>query len=145
MGEIEAQPGIFGGENSPPAQAARALSRYLRRLRETGMAKAPFDANVLYGEAAAYTFVQAMLKAGKNPTRAGLVKAISSGLPQGAAVAPYDYSATDHGGMMGAFIGVIKNGAIVQQGPVWTTDTTPAGTVTAFSGSQPAAPASGMP
>lgn len=43
MGEIEAQPGIFGGENSPPAQAARALSRYLRRLREAGMAKAPFD------------------------------------------------------------------------------------------------------
>ena len=43
MGEVEAQPGIFGGENSPPAQAARALSRYLRRLREAGMAKAPFD------------------------------------------------------------------------------------------------------
>jgi len=43
MGEIEAQPGIFGGENSPPAQAAQALSRYLRRLREAGMAKAPFD------------------------------------------------------------------------------------------------------
>jgi AcrR family transcriptional regulator len=40
MGE---HPGIFSSENSPPALAARALSRYLRRLREVGLAKAPFD------------------------------------------------------------------------------------------------------
>jgi len=116
-----------------------------KKVHDTYDAKAPLDGNVLYGEAVAYTFVQAMLKAGKNPTRAGLVKAISSGLPQGAAVAPYDYSATGHGGMMGGYIGVIKNGAVVQQGPVWTTDTTPTGAVTQFTGTQPAAPASGMP
>jgi len=115
------------------------------KVHNTYDAKAPFDGNVLYGEAVAYTFAQAMVKAGKNPTRAGVVKAIEGGLPQGVAVAPYDYSATDHGGMMGAFIGVIKNGAVVQQGPVWTIDTTPAGAVTQFSGTQPAAPASGMP
>ncbi len=115
------------------------------KVHSTYDAKAPMDGNVLYGEAVAYTFVQAMIKAGKNPTRASLVKAISGGLPQGPSVAPYNYSATDHGGMMGAFIGVIKNGAIVQQGPVWTTDTTSAGAVTQFSGTQPAAPASGMP
>jgi len=40
---------------------------------------------------------------------------------------------------------VIKNGAIVQQGPVMTTDTTATGAVTPFTGTQPAAPASGMP
>jgi AcrR family transcriptional regulator len=43
MGEIEEHPGLFSSENSPPAMAAKALSRYLRRLREAGMAKAPFD------------------------------------------------------------------------------------------------------
>src|SRR5687767_1273445 len=43
MGEIEEHPGIFSAQNSPPAVAAAALSRYLRRLREIGMAKAPFD------------------------------------------------------------------------------------------------------
>jgi ABC-type branched-subunit amino acid transport system substrate-binding protein len=115
------------------------------KVHNTYDAKAPFDGNVLYGEAVAYTFVQAMLKAGKNPTRASLVKAISSGLPQGPAVAPYDYSATNHGGMQGAFIGIIKNGAIVQQGPVMTTNTSPTGPVTVFSGTQPPAPSSGMP
>jgi ABC-type branched-subunit amino acid transport system substrate-binding protein len=116
-----------------------------KKVHDAYDAKAPFDSNVLYGEAVAYTFVQAMVKAGKNPTRASIVKAIEGGLPQGPAVAPYDYSMTDHGGMMGAFIGVIKNGVVVQQGPVWTTDTTPTGAVTAFTGTQPAAPGSGMP
>jgi branched-chain amino acid transport system substrate-binding protein len=115
------------------------------KVHSTYDAKAPLDGNVLYGEAVAYTFVQAMIKAGKNPTRASVVKAIEGGLPQGPSVAPYDYSATDHGGMMGAYIGVIKNGAIVQQGPVLTTDTTPTGPVTPYTGTQPAAPASGMP
>jgi AcrR family transcriptional regulator len=43
MGEIEEHPGIFSLENSPLALAAKALGRYLRRLRERGIAKAPFD------------------------------------------------------------------------------------------------------
>jgi branched-chain amino acid transport system substrate-binding protein len=115
------------------------------KVHSTYDAKAPFDGNVLYGEAVAYAFVQAMIKAGKNPTRASVVKAVEGGLSQGPAVAPYDYSSSDHGGMTGAFIGVIQNGAIVQQGPIWTTDTTPTGAVTQYTGTQPAAPASGMP
>jgi AcrR family transcriptional regulator len=43
MGEIEEHPEIFSAENSSPALAAKALTRYLRRLRESGLAKAPFD------------------------------------------------------------------------------------------------------
>jgi ABC-type branched-subunit amino acid transport system substrate-binding protein len=116
-----------------------------KKVHDTYDPKAPFDGNVLYGEAAAYAFVQAMTKAGKNPTRADLVSAINAGLPQGPAVAPYAYSATDHDGITGAYIGVIKNGALVQQGPVYVTDTTPTGAVTAYTGSEQAAPASGMP
>lgn len=43
MGEIEEHPGIFSAETSAPALAAKALCKYLRRLRETGQAKAQFD------------------------------------------------------------------------------------------------------
>jgi branched-chain amino acid transport system substrate-binding protein len=116
-----------------------------KRVHDEYDAKAPFDGNVLYGEAVAYTFVQAMLKAGRNPTRADLVSAVNGGLPQGPGVSPYAYSSTDHDGATGAYIGVISNGVVVQQGPVYTTGTTSTGAVTTLSGTQPAAPASGIP
>jgi hypothetical protein len=116
-----------------------------KKIHATYDAKAPFDGNVLYGMAAAYTFVQAMLKAGRNPTRADLVSAINGGLPQGPAVAPFAYSSSDHDGITGGYIGVIKNGVLVPKGPVQTTDTSPSGAITTFTGSQQAAPASGIP
>jgi AcrR family transcriptional regulator len=43
MGEIEEHPGVFSGDNSAIAAAAKGLTQYLRRLRETGQAKAQFD------------------------------------------------------------------------------------------------------
>jgi AcrR family transcriptional regulator len=43
MGEIEEHPGVFSGDDSAIATSAKALSQYLRRLRETGHAKAHFD------------------------------------------------------------------------------------------------------
>ena len=116
-----------------------------KKVHDQYDAKAPFDGNVLYGEAVGYAFVQAMLKAGRNPTRADLVTAIQKGLPQGAAVAPYSYSSSDHMGITGAYIGVIQNGQIVQQGPVLTTDESASGAISNFSGSEQQAPASGIP
>jgi len=116
-----------------------------KKVHDQYDAKAPFDGNVLYGEAVAYTFVQAMMKAGRNPTRADLVNAINGGLPQGSSVAPYAYSTTDHAGSTGAYIGVINNGVLVQQGSVLTTDTSATGPVTAFTGTQEPAPSSGIP
>jgi hypothetical protein len=55
MGEIKEHPGIFSGESNPPAVAAKALCQYLRRLRETGQAKAQFD------EVAASTMLMGVL------------------------------------------------------------------------------------
>ncbi len=116
-----------------------------KKIHDTYIPKLPFDGNVLYGEAVGYTFVQAMMKAGKNPTRADLVNAINGGLPQGPSVAPYAYSASDHSGITGSYLGMINNGVLVQQGPVYVTDATPTGAVTAYTGSEQTAPASGMP
>jgi len=116
-----------------------------KKVHDQYDAKAPFDGNVLYGEAVAYTFVQAMLKAGRNPTRADLVSAINSGLPQGPAIAPYAYSSTNHAGVTGGYIGVIKNGAITQEGQVYTTDTSASGPVASFTETPQQAPTSGIP
>ena len=116
-----------------------------KKIHDTYDAKAPFDGNVLYGEAVGYTFVQAMFKAGRNPSRADLVSAVNGGLPQGPSVAPYAYSSADHAGMTGAYIGIINKGLIVQQGPVLTTDTSASGGVTSYTGGEQAAPASGIP
>jgi ABC-type branched-subunit amino acid transport system substrate-binding protein len=116
-----------------------------KKVHDTYDAKAPLDGNVLYGEAVAYTFVQAMFKAGRNPTRADLVSAIQGGLPQGPAMAPYSYSSSDHMGITGAYLGVISGGQLVQQGSVLTTDASASGAITTYSGSEQQAPASGIP
>jgi ABC-type branched-subunit amino acid transport system substrate-binding protein len=115
------------------------------KVRNEYDAKAPLDGNMFYGMAAAYTFVQAMLKAGRNPTRADLVSAVEGGLPQGPMISPFAYSSSDHAGATGAFIGVIKNGVEVQQGPILTTDTSASGAITTYTGSEQQAPASGIP
>jgi hypothetical protein len=116
-----------------------------KKIHDQYIPKLPFDGNVAYGLAVGYTFVQAMLKAGRNPTRQDLINAIQTGLPQGPSVAPYAYSATDHNGITGAYMAVIKNGALVQKGPVLVTDTSPSGAITPDTATQPAAPASGVP
>ncbi len=116
----------------------------LNKIHSQYDAKAPLDGNVAYGIAVAYTFVQAMLKAGRNPTRQDVINAINGGLPEGFSVAPYAYSSSDHNGITGAYMAKIVNGALVPLGPVLVTDDSATG---AFSSppAQPAAPTTGIP
>jgi branched-chain amino acid transport system substrate-binding protein len=107
--------------------------------------KLPMDGNVLYGMSVAYTFVQALLKAGRNPTRQSLVAAVNAGLSPGVSVAPFAYSSTDHDGITGAYMAQISNGVIKPLGPVMVTDTSPTGPVTTYSTPQAPAPANGIP
>ncbi len=125
--------------------ASNSWIALFKKVHDQYDSKAPFDGNVLYGEAVGYTFVQAMFKAGRNPTRADLVSAIENGLPQGPAVAPYAYSSSDHSGITGAYVGVITNGQLVQQGSVLTTDTSASGAITPYTGTEQQAPTSGIP
>ena len=64
---------------SNPAQANDAAIREYRRIMETYAPEANASNQLyMYGFALAETFVQAMYKAGKNPTRAGLMAALLS-------------------------------------------------------------------
>ena len=116
-----------------------------RKIAHQYLPRLPFDANVVYGMAAAYTFTEAMLRAGPNPTRQDLASAISGGLPPGPAAAPLAYSPASHAGITGAYIGVIRSQAIVPLTTVMTTDDTPTGPVTPATATQPPAPATGLP
>ena len=129
----------------PALSASDSWYVLFKKIHDQYDAKEPLDGNFFYGMAVAYTFVQAMLKAGRNPTRADLISAINAGLPQGPMVAPFAYSAGDHDGVTGAYIGVINNGVVVQQGPVLVTDTSATGAITTYTGSEQQAPASGIP
>ena len=60
-------------------------------------------------------------------------------------LAPFGYSSTDHFGVTGAAIGIITNGVIVEQGSTLVTDTTATGPITAYTGTEQTAPASGIP
>jgi hypothetical protein len=117
----------------------------MTKIHSTYLSKLPMDGNVAYGIAAGYTFVQAMLKAGRNPTRQDLISAINGGLSQGFSVAPYAYSASNHNGITGAYMAVVKNGALSPIGPIQVTDTSPTGAITTYATAQPPAPASGIP
>jgi branched-chain amino acid transport system substrate-binding protein len=116
-----------------------------KKIHDQYEPKAPLDGYFFYGMSVAYAFVQAMFKAGRNPTRASLTAAIEGGLPQGPIVAPFAYSSTNHLGATGAYIGTIQNGVVVQQGSVLTTDPTATGPITTYTGSEEQAPASGIP
>jgi ABC-type branched-subunit amino acid transport system substrate-binding protein len=136
---------ITDGYLPATSQASNSWIQLFTKVKAQYDPKAPLDGNVLYGEAVAYTFVQAMLKAGRNPTRADLVSAIEAGLPNGPSVAPYAYSSSDHAGITGAYMGVITNGQLVQQGSVLVTDTSATGAITAYTGAEQQASASGIP
>jgi ABC-type branched-subunit amino acid transport system substrate-binding protein len=110
-------------------------------------ASAPFDGNVEYGMASAYTLVQALQAAGPHLTRQGLINAINQhgASWMGPGLVPFRYSTSDHGGFGGAEIGQVKGGKIVLSGKPLTTTPATGSAITPYTGTQPAPPASGIP
>ncbi len=107
----------------------------------------PFDGNVEYGMASAFTLVQALEAAGKNLTRQGLVNAVEQAGAgwKGPGLVPFRYSTTDHGGYGGGEMGQVRGGKIVLFGGPQVTDPTAGSAITAYHGTQPAPPANGIP
>jgi ABC-type branched-subunit amino acid transport system substrate-binding protein len=109
--------------------------------------QAPFDGNVEYGMANAYTLVQALQAAGKNLTRQDVVNAINQNGAKwtGPGLVPYRYSTTDHGGFSGAEIGQIRKGKIVLFGGPETTTPEAGSPIIPYTTPQPAPPPNGVP
>jgi branched-chain amino acid transport system substrate-binding protein len=116
-------------------------------IKSTYAPTLPWDGNVLYGFAEAYTFVQALKAAGQNPTRAGIVAAIqSSHWTDGPGLVPYGFSSSNHLGFLGVQIVQIgATGVETTIGPIQTTDDTATGPITTYSGAAATPPASGIP
>jgi ABC-type branched-subunit amino acid transport system substrate-binding protein len=118
-----------------------------KKIHDQYDAKAPFDGNVEYGMASAYTLVQALQAAGKNLTRQGLVKAIEEHGASwtGPGLVPFRYNTTQHGGYGGTEMGQVRNGKIVLFGGPLRTEPTAGSPITPYTGQQPAPPANGVP
>jgi ABC-type branched-subunit amino acid transport system substrate-binding protein len=110
-------------------------------------ASAPFDGNVEYGMASAYTLVQALKAAGPDLTRQALINAINEHGASwtGPGLVPFRYSTSDHGGYGGAAIGKVTGGKIVLSGSPLTTTPESGSAITPYTGTQPAPPATGIP
>jgi branched-chain amino acid transport system substrate-binding protein len=159
-GLLKADAKQAGASISDPAALIEGIvtDAYLPSLGDTGnswislfqkvhdqyAAKLPFDGNVAYGMAVAYTFTQALAKAGKNPTRQGVIDTLQKGGLTGPGLVPFRYSASSHAGYTGVQVGTIKSGAIVTTGTPMTTDDG-SGAITPYTATPATAPANGIP
>jgi ABC-type branched-subunit amino acid transport system substrate-binding protein len=114
-------------------------------IRDKYASYLPWDGNVLYGMAQAYTLVQAMKAAGRNPTRQSFVKALeSTKLTGGPGLVPFGYSSSNHLGYLGVQIATIAaDGTVTTTGPIYTSSDT--GPITQYTGSASSPPANGIP
>ena len=108
---------------------------------------APFDGNVEYGMATAYTLVQALEAAGKHLTRQGLIDAVDNdgGSWKGPGLTPFRYTKTEHGGYSGVQMAKVVGGQIDPFGPVLTTPPTKGTAIVSYTGGPPTPPARGVP
>jgi ABC-type branched-subunit amino acid transport system substrate-binding protein len=135
---------ITDGYLSSPADASNSWIQLFKKIHDKYIPNLPFDGNVEYGMAAAYTFAQALQAAGQNPTRASIVSAVQNSHFTGPGLVPFAFSPTDHSGYTGVQMGVIKGLVIKPTGtPMVTDDGT--GPITPYTTSQPTAPANGIP
>ena len=92
-----------------------------KQIHDQYISSLPFDGNVEYGMAVAYSFLQVMKKAGRNPSRQDVINVINSGqIDQGPGLVPFGYSSSNHLGYQGVQMAVIQNGAAAFTGSIYT-------------------------
>jgi branched-chain amino acid transport system substrate-binding protein len=138
---------ITDGYLPASTDTANPWIQLFKKVHDQYDAGAPFDGNVEYGMANAYTLVQALKAAGKNLTRQALVNAIENDGAKwsGPGLVPFRYSKTEHGGYGGAQIGQLRGGKITLMGGPETTDPSPGSAITPYTTAQAPPPANGIP
>ena len=137
--------GIVSDTYLPPlSDTSNSWIALFKQIHDKYIPKLPFDGNVAYGLAMAYTFVDALQRAGANPTRQGLIDTLEKGGLKGPGLVPFRYSADSHAGYTGAQLGKLENGALVISGDPLTTDDA-SGDITPSTEAPPDAPANGVP
>ena len=113
---------ITDGYLPPPSATGNPWIQLFSQVHSQYDAGAPFDGNVLYGMAAAYTFVAALKAAGKDLTRQSIVNAVQTANLAGPGLVPYAYSSSSHAGFTGVQVGTISGTGIHLIGTPLTTD-----------------------
>ena len=138
---------ITDGYLPSSADLSNPWIKLFKKIHDQYDKSAPFDGNVEYGMANAYTLVQALQAAGKNLTRQDVVQAINQNGSKwtGPGLTPFRYSTTEHGGYSGTEMGQIRHGKIVLFGGPLVTTPDPSSPITPYTTPQPTPPASGVP
>ncbi|MGW2556551.1 ABC transporter substrate-binding protein [Streptomyces sp. NPDC001635] len=126
------------------SDTANSWTALMKRIHDRYLPTRPLNRYAQVGIATAYLFVQALQRAGKNPTRQSLVAALERGGLPGPGLTPLAYSRTSHAGFTGVQIGMIKGNDIVLQGQPLVTDDGN-GPVAPYRAPQTKAPANGIP
>ena len=128
-----------------PGDSSNPWISLFKKIHDDHIASLPWDGNVLYGMAQAYTLAQALKAAGRNPTRASLVKSLeTTKLSGGPGIAPLGFSSSNHLGFLGVqVVTIAADGTEKTAGPVYTSSDS--GPITQYSGSASSPPANGIP
>jgi ABC-type branched-subunit amino acid transport system substrate-binding protein len=136
---------VSSGYLPATTDTSNAWIALFKQIHDQYISNLPFDGNVEYGMAVAYSFVQLMKKAGRNPSRQDVVSALEKGqLDQGPGLVPFAYSSSNHLGYQGVQMAVIQNGAAQLMGSIYTATVSGAPTACASCASRPM-PANGIP
>jgi branched-chain amino acid transport system substrate-binding protein len=127
-----------------PTDTSNSWIKLFNTVNQKYNNSAPFDGNVEYGMALAYTTLQALKAAGKDLNRGSIEAAVAKGGFTGPGLSPFRFSSTDHSGYAGTQVVTIKGGVAITTGPVLTTDDG-SGALTPYTTTQPQAPANGLP
>jgi ABC-type branched-subunit amino acid transport system substrate-binding protein len=128
----------------PSSDTSRGWTELFKKVHTKYLAKLPYDGNVEYGMALAYTFVDALQRSGTNPTRQSIVNTLQTQKLTGPGLVPFRFSKQSHAGYTGVQVGKIKGTTIATTGKPLVTDDE-GGAITPATKATATAPANGVP